>query len=226
MLEPWSLDWRQLQLDKLHSEWKGCTKCPELCEDRKKMVFGWGNPKADVMFIGTSPGEVEDELGRPFVGPSGQFLDAVIKGAGRSRDEFYFTNLLCCHPEDDRDPTKLEREACVARLYREIYLVDPYLVILVGKVAAVSLLGGKEQKTIEKLQGKLKILRIPGISFELEYDALPIYHPAHILREEHTGTDGKYPPNSKAEKTNTSIQRSFEVVDKLKREYEKFARRF
>jgi len=117
-----------------------CAKCPALVENRTQIVNGVGPSDADILIIGEAPGETEDETGRPFVGRSGDELDAALDAAGVSRDAVRITNTVRCRPPENRDPTAQERANCNGYLLREILAVNPEVIIPVGKVPCETLL--------------------------------------------------------------------------------------
>ncbi|MHB8758392.1 MAG: uracil-DNA glycosylase [Bacillota bacterium] len=138
------------------------------------VVFGEGNPKASAMFIGEGPGSVEDELGRPFVGPAGKLLDRILSSVGFTREEVYIANVVKCRPPGNRVPQPEEREACQPWLEAQIRLIDPLFLVLLGASAAQAL-----------LDPKARITQIRGHWLE-RYGrrVLPTYHPAALLRDE------------------------------------------
>lgn len=141
-------------------------------------VFGDGNPKARVMFIGEAPGEEEDRRGLPFVGVSGKLLDRMVQYIGLDRSSFYITNVLFWRPPGNRAPTQAEVAACLPFLRRHIELVGPRVLVFVGGSAASALLGKTEG--IGKLRGRWMIYESPGLAQPAS--ALATYHPAYLLR--------------------------------------------
>ena len=131
------------QLEELAAQIRICTKCP-LCESRTLAVPGDGKSSAKVLIIGEAPGREEDESGHPFVGAAGRFLDHVLEGTGLNRSDFFITNTVKCRPPHNRAPKKLEVETCTSNyLFRQIELIDPKLIMLLGGVAARKMLGVK-----------------------------------------------------------------------------------
>jgi DNA polymerase len=187
------------KLAQLEEKWAGCTKCP-LHTTRKNLVFGEGNPNADLMIIGTAPGEEEDLLGRPYMGESGAILNDFLNGARLSREEdVYITNIVCCYPqmvkEDERtgkkyvgarDPKKEERMACRERLLETIYIVDPMLIVAFGKPAMQALTG--KSTVTARLHGEIQTMRLPGRSTELRYAVMPTYEPGQLAGSSDTTT--------------------------------------
>lgn len=131
---------------------RGCTKCP-LWESRTLAVPGDGNYTSKVMIIGEAPGKEEDETGKPFVGATGRFLNHVLEGTGLDRDDFFITNTVKCRPPKNRTPKKLEIETCTSNyLFEQIELLNPKLIMLLGGVAAKTVLG---LKTIGEARGEV-----------------------------------------------------------------------
>jgi DNA polymerase len=149
-----------------------CTRCP-LSRGRTTVVFGVGNPHADVMFIGEGPGEQEDLQGEPFVGRSGQFLDRLmLEEMGITRRDCYIANVVKCRPPQNRDPLPDEIASCRPYLASQLELVDPTVVVTLGNFATKLLLGTTEG-----------ITRLRGRSYPLDGRVLvPTYHPAAVLR--------------------------------------------
>ncbi len=127
-------------LQSLHDEIKGCKKCP-LHETRTNAVPGEGPVDAKVMFVGEAPGAKEDETGRPFVGRSGQILIKLIEGIGLSRKEVFITSILKSRPPKNRTPKRAEKEACLPYLEKQIELINPKVIVLLGGVAISTLIG-------------------------------------------------------------------------------------
>lgn len=151
---------------------KACTLCP-LHASRTQAVFGVGNRNAQWMVIGEAPGAEEDRQGEPFVGRAGQLLNSMLEAVGFARSEVYIANILKSRPPNNRDPRPEEVQACIAYLYRQIELVDPKLILCVGRIAAQTLL--HTDTPIGKLRGKLH--RIAG-----GRPMIVTYHPAYLLR--------------------------------------------
>jgi len=128
-----------------------CTKC-DLCENRKNAVPGIGNEHADIVFVGEAPGRSEDKYGKPFIGSAGKKLDEALKYAGLTREEVYITNIVKCRPPKNRIPTDHEKIMCSVYLEKELLIIDPKIVCLMGNTAYHSILNGKE---ISKNHGKI-----------------------------------------------------------------------
>ena len=148
----------------------GCTKCA-LAQGRTQVVFGVGDPNADLMFIGEAPGFHEDRQGIPFVGAAGGLLTGLLQGIGLSREEVYIANVLKCRPPGNRDPQPGEIEACQPWLLEQIDLIDPKLICSLGNFATRLLLGTPAG-----------ISRVRGQRFTYRGRTLiPTFHPAAIL---------------------------------------------
>ena len=151
----------------------GCTRC-RLSQGRTQVVFGAGNPHADLMFVGEAPGFHEDKQGIPFVGQAGKLLDKLLGGVGLWRDDVYIANVLKCRPPGNRDPQPDEVAACRGYLDRQIALVRPRVLVALGKVAAQALLGN--DAPIGRMRGQW--YQVQGIP------AMVTYHPAALLRNQ------------------------------------------
>ncbi|MHA1262146.1 MAG: uracil-DNA glycosylase, partial [Candidatus Freyarchaeota archaeon] len=119
---------------------KECVRCP-LSETRTNVVFGEGDPHARIMFVGEAPGEQEDIKGRPFVGRAGRFLDHLLRVAGLERSTVYISNVVKCRPPNNRNPRKTEIEKCNPYLQKQIQLINPRIICILGNVALKTLLG-------------------------------------------------------------------------------------
>jgi len=161
------LDWPALAERVSH-----CTAC-KLCEKRTQTVFGVGDPNADWMLIGEAPGETEDKQGEPFVGQAGKLLDNMLRSLGMQRgQDVYIANVIKCRPPNNRNPEPEEVARCEPYLQRQVALVQPKLIVAMGRFAAQSLL--KTTASIASLRGRLH-----------EYQNVPVivtYHPAYLLR--------------------------------------------
>lgn len=170
-------------LPALTTDATSCTKCP-LHETRTNVVFGVGNPNADLMFIGEAPGADEDQQGEPFVGRAGQLLTQIIEaGMKLKRSEVYIANVLKCRPPGNRNPEPNEVETCSPYLIRQIELIQPKVIVALGSFAARMLLGTKIG--ITKLRGEFHDCNIPGLRVlphKKPPEIMPTYHPAYLLR--------------------------------------------
>jgi DNA polymerase len=162
------------ELDVFATEVAGCTKC-RLAQGRTQVVFGVGDPKADLMFVGEAPGYHEDQQGKPFVGQAGKLLDNLLAGIGLARDQVYVANVLKCRPPGNRDPQPDEIEACESHLFRQISLIEPKVVATLGNFAT-KLLSGKPTG-ITRVHGAEQETRLGGRRVLL----YPLYHPAAAL---------------------------------------------
>ena len=149
-----------------------CSRCKLHTLGRKQVVFGVGNPNADLMFVGEAPGADEDIQGEPFVGRAGQLLTKIIEAINLRREDVYIANVIKCRPPQNRNPEPDEVEQCEPFLFRQIDVIKPKVIVALGKFAAQSLL-----KTTEP------ITRIRGREYRYR-DAIlmPTYHPAYLLR--------------------------------------------
>ena len=152
----------------------GCTRC-RLAQGRTQVVFGSGNPQADLMFVGEAPGFHEDKQGVPFVGQAGKLLDRLLAGIELTRDEVFVANVLKCRPPGNRDPQQDEIEACEPHLFRQIELIEPKVIATLGNFAT-KLLSGRPLG-ITRVHGQEQALTIAGRSVLL----YPLYHPAAAL---------------------------------------------
>ena len=150
-----------------------CTRCRLHKQGRKQIVFGVGNPKADLMFIGEAPGADEDEQGEPFVGRAGQLLNNMIKAMGLQREEVYIANIIKCRPPGNRTPERDECETCSPFLMRQIEVIHPKAIVALGAVAA---------KTLLAINASMSELR--GRWYDFRSTKLAVtYHPAFLLRD-------------------------------------------
>ena len=148
-----------------------CTRCA-LHESRTQTVFGVGNPAADWLIVGEAPGAEEDRRGEPFVGRAGKLLDEMLRAIGLDRQTVFIANILKCRPPNNRDPAAAEASACRSYLDRQIELIQPKIILAVGRIAAQQLLGRDD--AVGKLRGTVHRL-----------DKVPVvvtYHPAYLLR--------------------------------------------
>jgi uracil-DNA glycosylase family 4 len=151
-----------------------CTRC-RLAQGRTQVVFGIGNPDAELIFVGEAPGFHEDKQGYPFVGSAGKLLDRLLEGIGLTRRDVYIANVLKCRPPGNRDPQPDEIEACEAHLFRQIELIEPKLIATLGNFAT-KLLSGKPHG-ITRVHGRPQEATLGGRRVTL----YPIYHPAAAL---------------------------------------------
>lgn len=172
-------DLAALDLDGLRRRVAQCRDCG-LCETRTQAVFGVGDPQAHWMVIGEAPGAEEDRLGEPFVGQAGRLLDAMLAAVGLGRDRGVFiANVLKCRPPANRNPQPDEVERCAPYLRRQVELLRPRLILVVGRFAAQAVLGS--DASIASLRGRVHRYRVA----DLEVPVVVTYHPAYLLRDRH-----------------------------------------
>jgi len=128
-----------LEWDALKAVCSDCRECG-LCQTRNHVVFGVGNAHADVMFVGEGPGEQEDLQGEPFVGPAGKLLDDMLSIIDLSRENSYIANIVKCRPPRNRDPLETEQEACIGYLRNQVALIQPKIIVCLGRIAAKKLI--------------------------------------------------------------------------------------
>lgn len=157
--------WKQL-----HDAALSCRSCP-LSNTRTNVVFGEGNPRADIMFIGEGPGQFEDESGRPFVGPGGRMLQELLDGIELDRKDVYIANVLKCRPPGNRDPRPEEIQACMPFLRSQTAFVKPRIIVGLGRYAAGLLLGRNVRMTRE--HGSVHKVK--------SFTIIPTFHPAALL---------------------------------------------
>ena len=160
-------------LEVLQEAVRTCSRC-ELHRTRKCTVFGAGSAAADWMFVGEAPGAEEDRQGQPFVGRAGQLLNAMLLAINMSRDQVYIANVLKCRPPNNRDPQGVEVGECEPYLHRQVALIQPKIIIAMGRFAAQSLL--KTTRPINKLRGQRFCYS------DTDIPLIVTYHPAYLLR--------------------------------------------
>lgn len=160
-------------LEELKESIKDCKKC-KLCSTRQNIVFGVGNPNADIMFIGEGPGADEDTMGEPFVGKAGQLMDKAFDILSIKREEVYIANIVKCRPPHNRDPEEDEIIACMDYLRNQVMIIKPKIIVLLGRIALQNILG-KDYKITES---RGKWVEKKGILY------MPTWHPAALLRDE------------------------------------------
>lgn len=166
-------DWRELQ-----QAVSQCRLCEELAQSRTQTVFGVGNRQADVLVIGEAPGRDEDAQGEPFVGRAGQLLNAMLAAIDLPREQVFIANILKCRPPNNRDPSPQEAQNCRAFLQRQIALIQPKVIFVVGRIAAQNL-----------LDTDMKIGKMRGRDYQYQDEntgPIPVivtYHPAYLLRQ-------------------------------------------
>ena len=162
------------ELEVLSRQVAGCTRC-RLHEGRTQVVFGNGNPDADLMFVGEAPGFHEDKQGLPFVGQAGKLLDKLLAGIGLTRADVFVCNVLKCRPPGNRDPVPDEKEACEPYLFRQVELIKPKVIATLGNHATKQLSG--KETGITRVHGQPQRLNVGALAVVL----YPLYHPAAAL---------------------------------------------
>jgi DNA polymerase len=171
-LPPMTAAEKAAALDRLqHRELGECTRC-KLCHGRRNIVFGEGNPDADLMFVGEGPGEEEDRTGRPFVGRAGLLLNDMIRAMTLDREKVYIANVVKCRPPGNRDPETDEISSCQPFLYRQIEIIQPKVIVCLGRPAACLLFG--RNTSLSALRGS--VIRYQGAHL------IATYHPSYLLR--------------------------------------------
>ena len=161
-----------LSWDELHKVCSECTKCG-LCETRHNVVFGVGNPNADILFVGEGPGEQEDLRGEPFVGPAGKLLDDMLSIIDLDREKCYIANVVKCRPPRNRDPLETEQDACIDYLRNQVALIKPKIIVCLGRIAATRL-----------IRADFRITREHGTFTERGGIWMTAtYHPSALLRD-------------------------------------------
>jgi DNA polymerase len=160
------------ELARIEARAKGCVLCKELSRCRHSVVFGVGNPHAELMFIGEAPGADEDAQGEPFVGRAGQLLTKIIQAMGCRREDVYISNVLKCRPPQNRTPLPDEVTNCLPYLLSQIELIRPKVIVALGATAVRSLLD--VQLGITKMRGHWYTFR--------DIPIMPTFHPAYLLR--------------------------------------------
>jgi len=161
-------------LERICGELAGCTRC-KLHRRRTSVVFGVGNPHADLVFVGEGPGHDEDVQGIPFVGRAGQLLTQMINAMGLSREDVYIANVVKCRPPENRTPEKDEIATCLPFLFRQLTNINPKVIVCLGSVAAQALLN--TNKSISHFRGQWLDFRGAKL--------MATYHPAYLLRNPH-----------------------------------------
>ena len=158
--------------EKLSEDCNGCTAC-ELHKTRTNCVFGVGNKKSDILFVGEAPGDNEDKTGTPFVGRAGQLLDKFLYAVDIDREDVYIANILKCRPPKNRDPLPEEENACMDFLRRQVKLIQPKIIVCLGRISAMRL-----------IKPDFKITAEHGKWFKKgDFLITAVYHPALLLRD-------------------------------------------
>ena len=158
--------------EQVEQECRHCRECA-LCQTRKNVVFGVGNPQAEIMLVGEGPGANEDEQGIPFVGRAGMFLDDMLAIIGLDRTMVYIANIVKCRPPGNRDPLNVEQDACIGYLRRQAALLQPKILVCLGRIAAMRI-----------INDKFRITKEHGIWHDNGgMRMMAMYHPSALLRD-------------------------------------------
>lgn len=219
-----TIEQKEEALDALYRKWEGCTKC-KLSELRNRIVFGSGNSDADIFVIGIGPGKEEDESGMPFVGESGGVVNDYIATIKASRNEFFFANIVQCRPyslvedfktkrkrEENRDPSLTEKTACRPLWQKMVYIVDPLLIIAMGK-PTITEVSNKRSVSMTDSHGLIEACSIDGVFGPVIYPVMTMWHPAYLLRSGNQYKGGPW------HQTLVAWQRAIYYVDRLRRLY-------
>lgn len=219
-------------MTQMQQGWSNCYSC-KLSTTRKSVVFGYGNPFAQVLVVGEAPGKHEDIEGRPFVGESGQLLDKYLSSVSthpelvemsiegpydseKAREllleSFFYTNVVACKPPENRDPSKDEIAACRSRLLEIVYTVDPVIILSTGRVALEALLGKPVQITRDRgevFDVEIPARVLPGLpARKVTYPCLAILHPSFLLRTNDFNQEG-----GMSDKTYFDVLKAMHIVD-------------
>lgn len=169
----------QQKLVLLKDKLTGANPCPELADGATQIVFGSGNPDADIVFVGEAPGKQEDKSGLPFVGASGRFLDEMLAHTGLNRHDVYITNIVKFRPPENRDPSPAEKEASWPYLLEEISIIKPKIIATLGRHSGQAFIKSLRIGVDHGKPQKVEI--ITGTNKSLEVIVVPLYHPAAAL---------------------------------------------
>ena len=161
-----------MNLQELEARCASCQKCG-LCKSRTNLVFGVGKPDADIMFIGEGPGEQEDLLGQPFVGPAGKLLDEMLSIIDLDRNNIYIANIVKCRPPMNRDPAEEEQDACIGYLREQVRIINPKIIVCLGRIAAKRIMAPDFKITVSHGDW----MCIDGVWH------MAMYHPSALLRD-------------------------------------------
>ena len=159
-------------LSELEAIVKNCDKCP-LFETRNNPVFGEGNEKSHIMFVGEGPGFNEDKIGKPFVGKSGELFDKILEAIHLTREDVYITNIVKCRPPSNRNPLEEEIKPCIEYLRWQVKIIDPDIIVCLGAVVAKSI-----------IQKDFKVTKDRGVWYKKgKFNIIATYHPSAVLRD-------------------------------------------
>ncbi len=199
--------------DVQHLEWPDLKECVATCkhcdlaQSRTHVVFGEGDEKADVMFIGEGPGYHEDQSGRPFVGPSGDLLTKMIAAMQLSRDDVYIANIVKCRPPGNRNPVDSEADTCLPYLKRQIQLIQPRFLVLLGSVP------------LRQLLNKTGISELHGTWLEYEgIPTMPTFHPSYLLRSPQRKREAWEDLQQVMKRLGKDPQKTLEAMERRKKE--------
>jgi len=162
---------RIVTLEEVRAELGDCQRC-NLCRERNRIVFGVGNPDADLVLVGEGPGREEDLKGEPFVGEAGRLLDRILAAMNLRREDVYICNVVKCRPPRNRDPAPDEISTCEPFLQKQLAAIRPQVIVALGKFAAQTLL--QSNTAISRLRGRWSVYH--------DIPLMPTYHPAYLLR--------------------------------------------
>jgi len=161
-----------MNLDELKTACMSCQRCP-LGATRTNLVFGSGNPNADLMFVGEAPGEQEDLQGTPFVGRAGKLFDLYLEAVDIRRDDVYIANMLKCRPPQNRDPLPSEQDVCIGWLRDQVRIIRPKIIVCLGRISAMRL-----------IKPDFKITKEHGTWYNIgNFQMCAVYHPSLLLRD-------------------------------------------
>lgn len=168
----------QQRLDQIKADILSQNICPDLAKQANNMVFGSGNPDADIVFIGEAPGKNEDLIGEPFVGAAGKFLDEMLASINLDRKDIYITNIVKYRPPNNRDPLLEEKEAFLPFLYAQLAAIKPKILVTLGRHSTNCFLPGLQ---ISQIHGQPQHIKVTANGTEQAWIILPLYHPAAAL---------------------------------------------
>lgn len=169
---------KQQHLDQIKADILAKNICPDLAKQATQLVYGSGNPDAEVVFIGEAPGKNEDLKGEPFVGAAGKFLDEMLASVNLKRSDIYITNIVKYRPPNNRDPLPEEKEAFLPFLYAQLAAIAPKVIVTLGRHSTNCFLPGLQ---ISHIHGQPKRIKVRVYGEELAWVILPLYHPAAAL---------------------------------------------
>ena len=163
-----------MPFEMLKKEYLSCQRCPLLVKNRTQVVFGDGNPQAEILFIGEAPGATEDKEGIPFCGAAGKILHELLASINLSRKDIFITNTILCRPPDNRNPLPEEMDNCADRLHQLITIMAPKVIVTIGNFATERIIG---KKGITSIHGKV----FTHVINNREIKVIPVIHPANYL---------------------------------------------